>query len=119
MVSILEGELAEIIGAALVDAELTLDMTVTRSTPGGGPPFDPDPPTVTEYPCKGFVDTFSDAYLAGGLVQAGDLKIVIVATSLAVEPRPGDSVFVRGKTYSVIAVGADPAKALYELQGRA
>jgi hypothetical protein len=118
MTGLLDGELAETIGSALLDADLALDMTLTRTTPGAGPSYDPGQPTITSYGCKGFIDTFSDAYLAGGLVEAGDAKLVIIATTLAIEPQPGDGVTVRGKTYRVVAVSADPAQALFELQAR-
>jgi hypothetical protein len=118
--SILSGELAETIGDALIDADIPFDVVVTRSTPGeGGEPWDPAPAVLTDYPCKGYVDTYSEAYLSGGLVESGDVKVVIIANTLAIEPSVGDSVTARAKTYYVLNVSADPALALYELQARA
>jgi hypothetical protein len=120
MTSILEGEIAETIADALIDAAIPLDIVVTRSTPGvGSDPADPPPPTLTDYACKGFTDVFSDSFLAGGLVQRGDIKVVVVADTLAIEPAPGDQVTIRGKTYTVADVSADAALALYELQAHA
>jgi hypothetical protein len=116
--SILEGELAETIGDALLGADIPLDLVVTRSTSGGGgDPWDPDPPTLTDYPCKGFVDSYTALERAGTLIEASDVKVVIVAKTLAIKPTPADTVKVRGKTYSIVNVSADPAVALWELQG--
>ncbi|MGE0749338.1 MAG: hypothetical protein AB7K64_02010 [Variibacter sp.] len=117
--SVLEGEIAETVADALLEAAIPLDLVLTRTTPGGGDPFDPDPPTSTDYACKGFLDSYSVLERAGSLIEAGDAKIVIVATTLSIEPAPGDSVTVRGKSYAIVNVSADPAVALYELQGRA
>jgi hypothetical protein len=120
MTSILEGELAEIIGDALLDADIPLDIIVTRSTPSvGGDLFDPPPPTLIDYLCKGFVDTYSVLERAGTVIRADDAKIVIIATTIISEPKPGDLVTARGRSYYVINVSTDPARALFELQGRA
>ena len=118
MVSILEGELAETIGDALIDADIPFAITVTRSTPGDGPVYDPGPPTYTDYPCQGFIDTYATQWADSSLIEAGDVKVVIVAKTLDIEPMPGDTVTARDKTYHVINVSADPALALYELQAR-
>jgi hypothetical protein len=120
MDSILNGELADTISDALLDAGIPLDVVVTRLTPNvGGDPADPPPPTLTDHACKGFADRFSDAFIAAGLIERGDIKVVVVANTLAIEPEPGDQVTIRGKTYRVFDVSADPALALYELQARA
>jgi len=121
IMSILEGELAETIGDALLDADILLDVVVTRSTPGGGggDPWDPDPPTLTDHPCKGFVDSYRSLERAGTLIEASDVKVVIVAKTLAIGPSPADTVRVRGKRYSIVNVSADPALALWELHARA
>lgn len=117
--SILDGELADTIGDALIDANIPFAITVTRETPGDGPPYDPGDPTYTPYACQGFVDTYATQYADGSLIEAGDVKVVIVAKTLDIEPAPGDTVTARDKTYNVVNVSADPALALYELQARA
>lgn len=116
--SILTGDLGAEIGEAMLDAGLWEDVIVTVATPGGGPPHDPEPPTLTDHPCKGFVDSFTDQYLASGLVQTGDVKVNIIGVTLDVEPTPGDTVTVRGREYEIIAVSGDPAGALDELHAR-
>jgi hypothetical protein len=119
MSSILEGELADTIGDALLDAAIPLDVVIMRSTPGVIiDPADPPPPTITDHACKGFVDTYTDALRAASLVQADDVKVVIVAKTIDIVPKPLDIVMVRTKTYTVITVSTDPALALYELQAR-
>jgi hypothetical protein len=114
MSSILEGDLAETIADALIDAAVPLDIVITRFTPSvGGDPADPSPPTLTDYGCKCFADYFSDAFIAAGLIERGDIKVVVVANTLGIEPRPGDQVTIHGRTYRVFDVSADPALALY------
>jgi hypothetical protein len=119
MVSILEGELAETIGDALVDAGIPFAITITRTTPGDGPPYDPGPGTSTDYPCQGFLDTYAAQFIDGSRILEGDVKAVIIVKTLDIEPLPGDTLTAHDKTYSVITVSADPAQALYELQARA
>jgi hypothetical protein len=119
MVSILEGELAATIGDALLDAGIPFAITVTRSTPGDGPAYDPGPPVLTDYACQGFIDTYATQPNDGTSIQVGDVKAVIVASTLAIEPKAGDTVTAHGKTRTVIGVSTDPATALYELQARA
>lgn len=119
MVSILEGELAETIGDALIDADIPFAITVTRSTPGNGPAYDPGPPTFTDYPCQGFLDIYGAQFIDGSRILEGDVKAVIIAKTLDIQPLPGDTLTAHDKTYSVITVSADPAQALYELQARA
>lgn len=122
MVSILDGELAETIADALQDAAIPFAITITRDVPQDSPdPADPLPPITTDFPCQGFIDSYSAFDIANSLVSAGDAKIVVIANTLTMPspPGPGDRVTARGKTYSVINVSADPANALYELQARA
>ena len=121
MVSILEGELAETIADALTEAAIPYDVVVSRTTSvDPGTPWDPsdDTVTVTDYECRGYVDTFDDSYRAGGLVQQGDIKIVILANTLSVTPTLADTVTVRGETYQIVNVSSDPALALWEVQAR-
>jgi len=118
--SILEGELADDIAAALDSAGIPFAVTITRDVPQESPdPADPLPPISTDFACNGFIDDWDASYLASSLVERGDVKIVIIANSIAIVPVAGDRVMVRGKTYSVLNVSADPALATYTLQARA
>ena len=117
--SILEGELANEIADALDSAGVAYAIAITREVPGeGGDPFDPPPPVVTTYNGRGFVDDWDEAFLTGGLVERGDVKVIVIANSIAVVPAAGDRVTARGKTYSVLNVSADPARATFTLQAR-
>lgn len=116
MTFLLEGSLAKTIGSAFKG--LFLDAVLTRETPGtGGDPFDPPPPVVTTYPCKGLVEAYSDYFRKSGLVDAKDRKVLILATSLAVKPQAGDRVTIQHITFTLSEVSADPATAVYECRG--
>ncbi|MGB6080224.1 MAG: hypothetical protein WBF99_12270 [Xanthobacteraceae bacterium] len=105
------------IGSAL--KAVFLDAVLTRETPGeGGDPFDPPAPTVTPYSCKAIVEGYSDYFKKNGLVGAKDRKVLVLATSLAVKPEPGDLITVQNVTFSVVTVATDPATAVWEIQGR-
>lgn len=120
MASILEGELAQTIADALLDAEIPFDIVVSRSTTADGPnQWTPGAAVTTTYACKGFVEDWSIEYIAAGMVQANDLRVVIFAATLAIAPEPGDTVTVRGKSYGVLTVSPDPAVATFVMQVRA
>lgn len=120
--SILENELANIVGNALVSANLPYALTLVRETPGTPDPDEPwveVDPAIETFPCLGFEDTWSAYYIANSLVTANDLKIAIVANTLATNPQPGDKITSRGKTYTVgDYVKTDPARALWECQAK-
>ena len=121
MTSILEGELAQTIADALTDADIPYDVTITRTVPGEPDPetpWIPGEPVVTNYACQGFTETFEADYISGGLVQANDLKVVILAPTLVITPSLTDTVTVRGQTYTIIRVMPDPALATIALQVR-
>jgi hypothetical protein len=122
LVSILEGELAQTITDALLDADIPYDVTVWRTVPGEPDPetpWIPGEPTTTSYVGKGFTETFSADYISGGLVEANDLKVVILIPTLAITPELSDVVTVRGQTYTIISISPDPALATVALQVRA
>jgi hypothetical protein len=125
MASILENNLAQLVADAFVSADLFLNATLTREVPGvAADPADPPAPTTTAYPCKAIEDTWSKGLLAGGLVRGTDVRILILAKTLAVEPKPEDRITIRGATYRVVpagigglaAVQTDPARATWELR---
>lgn len=120
--SILEGELAQTITDALLDADIPYGVTITRTVPGEPDPETPWIPgedTVTAYECMGFTETFEADFISGGLVQANDVKVVILPLTLTTTPELTDYVTVRGKTYTIISIRPDPALATIALQARA
>ena len=122
MTSILDGELAAEVADALSNAAIPIDLTVTRMLPGStDPPFapwDPGPPTPDPHTCKGWPDVYMADELANSLILSTDVKVFVVATTLDIDPTPADTVTVRGVTYQVISVSADPALAIWTLQAR-
>lgn len=80
--------------------------------------------TATSYDAQGFVASYEDSDLAGGRVQTGDRKIVLLGVTIqghgltGVVPEPGDRVTIGGETYQIVTVAADPALATYTCQGR-
>lgn len=117
--SILEGELAEVIAEALIDADVPFAMSLTRTTITP-PPNDWTPGTeVTEtFQCQGFIETYSDLLKAGTFIQEGDRKAVILTVTLSTTPTLTDLLIVHGRTYSIHSIGYDPARATIELQVR-
>lgn len=114
--------LAKTVGKALNG--IFLDAVLTREIPGSGPVYDPGPPTTVTYSCKALTESYG-AYTRGqGLVAATDMKVMILATSLSVEPKPLDRIAIASQGFSgqIVAgdtpgqppVGTDPAKALWE-----
>ncbi|MDF1599719.1 hypothetical protein PZ895_08005 [Mesorhizobium sp. YIM 152430] len=119
--SLLEGELANIIGDALVSADIPYDVTIIRLTSGESDPstpWIPGEPTLTEYTGKGFVDSYSVFERAASSIETGDIKIVLVANTFSIVPNPADEIRARGVIYNVIDVQPDPARATYAVQAR-
>lgn len=123
MASPLSG-LAKTIGGAM--AGVFYDATLTRDVATPGPnAWTPGAMVPTDYPCKVLPDTWGAYSLSGGLVAAQDAKLLVLASTLAVEPKEGDRVTVQGATYTISsdggsrpAVGTDPARAVWELRAR-
>lgn len=119
--SILQGDFANEVAEALESAEVPFDLTLSRDVAQDSPAPEPgDPPIIVtvNYPCRGFIDQYDASWRAGSLIEAGDVKIIIVANTLSVEPVAGDLITARGKVYAAISVQADPAVATYQIQGR-
>jgi hypothetical protein len=103
-----------------------LDAVLTREIPGSGPAYDPGEPTTVSYPCKALAESFGAFTRGQGLVAATDMKVMILATSLSVQPRPLDKIeiavqgfsgrIVAGDTPGTPAVETDPAKAVWSVR---
>lgn len=118
MTSPLEGSLAKSIYKGMKG--LFLDATIIRDTlPAGSPdaPFDPLAPTQSMFSCKAIVETYSDFYKLNGLVKDTDRKFIILTQSLSITPAPGDRITIRGQTYTLYSVEADPALATWTCKG--
>lgn len=118
MASPLEGSLARTIGSAM--RGLFMDAVLTRDVVPSSPaydPFDPPAPVPVEYSCKAIVENYADKFRLEGLIAANERKVLILATSLSVRPRPQDRITIRGITFTVVDVKTDPAEAVWECRG--
>lgn len=103
------------------------DATLTKTTQVAGTnPWDPPASTsTTAYTCKALRDTFGATWLAGGLVDAEDVKVLILADTLSVTPEAGDRITIGSDTWTIVpagggnaAVSTDPATACFECRAR-
>lgn len=98
------------------------DHTLSRDESGA---YDPDTGAVTgavaaTYGYKGLVEEWSRYHLVNGLVPAGAVKIIVLASTLSTVPRPGDTILDENSVRYRIgdgprAVERDPAGATYTL----
>ncbi len=109
MTSLLAGSLARTIGKAM--SGLFLPATMTRG--------------ATSYPCRAIFDQWGKDSGSGGALTNPDVKALVLANSLAVEPASGDVVALQGSTFVVVsnidtkpAVSTDPARAVWTLIGK-
>jgi hypothetical protein len=119
-------DLPDLIGDALGDEFLPATLTrVTTAAPNPATPWIPGEASSATYSCRAIHDTWGATWLAGGLVGSDEVKVVILAATLAVEPQPGDTVTIRGETFTIVPAGAgkpavstDPARATWECRAR-
>lgn len=121
--SILEGQLADEVTAALDAADVPYAITVTRTVTGepGENPWDPPgEEVITPYPCRGWVENYDDDALAGTLIDARDVRVMILTTSISIEPTDStDTITVEGRELAIINVKHDASGALFVIQARA
>lgn len=108
-------------------SSLFLDATLTRDVAGTiVDPADPPLPTQTTYNMKAIEENYSAGLRGQGLVGANDIQVLILASTLTVEPQPLDRITIRGKTVTIVpmntagmkAVQSDPAKATWSCRCR-
>jgi|GEM_PF-5456665 len=124
MVSFLEGSLAKTLGKAL--SSTFLPATLARSTIAAGPnDWTPGAETVVSYTCRAIHEEWGSEWLAGGLVDASERKILILANSLSVRPEIGDRITIRAETFTIVpadsgkpAVESDPALAIWTCRAK-
>lgn len=106
------------IGPGVNDAIL---ISVTPGSRTGGQLTGGTNPTSVSTPCKGFLDVLNRNRLVGTLVADGDVVIALIGDSISggsIAPEPGDQITILSKTYEVITVDTDPAKAVYNCVSR-
>ncbi len=120
MTSPLEGSLATAIYNGMKN--LFIDATLVKDTFTAGSPvaddFDPHPPIATNYSCKAIVETYSEQTRPVGFASLSDRRIIILTPSLSVTPLPNDRITIRGSTFTILEVDADPALATWTCRAR-
>ena len=104
------------IGSVFSDTGLFFsEATLTRVTGGGGWTEGGTPAT---YPCKAMLSAYHDHLRAVADIPDTDAKMLIVGTSITVDPMKGDAVTASGRDWSIINVKVDPAGAMWACQVR-
>lgn len=114
------GKIGKAFSGIFYDAILSRDGNMPDPTKPG----EPGAVTTTTYPCKAIHEEWGTRYLTGGLVQASDRKVLILASTLSIDPLPGDRITIRGEIFTVVgegtsgqpAISTDPAKATWTLR---
>ncbi|MET4254055.1 hypothetical protein [Bradyrhizobium sp. LA6.7] len=115
--SILDSELADTLTEALNAFDIPQACIITRQEVSG-PPWDPTL-TPVDYAAMGWRDTYSAAEHLDSTVLVQDVKAYIIASSTVIVPTVTDKITITGKTYTVVNVSADPARACWVCQCRA
>ena len=95
-----------------------LDGTLRRETVASVNDLgDADTPTVTMYTFNGIRESFNAAFAASAGIPVTDIKILVIAGSLSVDPLQDDKIKIRDQWHQVREVLArDPANATFVLQ---
>lgn len=114
--SVLDDIRAEI-GSVFSDTGLFFsEATLTRVSGGGG--WAEGNEAALTHPCKAMVEAYSDHLRAVADIPGTDVKLMIVGTSIAVDPKMGDTVTIGARNWSIIRVDTDPARAMWTCQAR-
>lgn len=115
MASLLETRIREAIERGFRGKLLT--GTLRRVNYSGQDAYgDPLEVGVDEHTFEGFVDVYDAAYRARAGIPETDVRVVIIAGSLAVDPIKDDKVQVRSEWFQLRSVKTDPARAAWECQ---
>lgn len=114
--SLLDDIRAEI-GAVFEDTALFFgEATLTRADSSGG--WTEDDSTADTYPCKAVIESYSDHLRGVAGIPDTDVRVLIVGTSIAVDPIKGDVVTLGSRSFALIRVDTDPARAMWTCQAR-
>lgn len=122
MASILEGELAELVTEALEAERVPMTITVTRTVttePDPETPWIPGEEVSTAYPCRGWVENYSDDAFERTLIDERDVRVMVLTPSIAIVPTDTDTITIEGRQLSIVNVKHDASGALYIVQARA
>lgn len=126
----LDGELAQIVGDALVDAGMSKALTLTRVTATAripGSVTQGTDPTMVTHAAQGFVAQLESYLVKDTLIKNVTRVIKIYGSTInpVTVPQPGDRIAIEGVTSVIVdndggklAVQRDPASAVYTCQCR-
>jgi len=133
---LLTGRIAATINSAL--GSIFLDADLVRTVPAAVQTDKLDPtPATYRYSCKAIHERYGASLIRDGLVQTDDVRVLILANSLkvwgttedvsdAIQPRPGDRITIRHRTFVIVpagtggqpAVDGDAARAVWDCRCR-
>jgi len=122
--SILEDDIAEWVADALEAADIPYSMTIPRSHQEPPPDDWPSwqewtaPITTVEHEFQGFVDVYDARLIAAGVVNVGDVKIILIQQGMPFRPELTDTITARGETYTILDITEDPARATLEVRAK-
>src|SRR5215831_14215893 len=127
---LLDGDIANLVAAALVGAGMSMDATLIKVTPGARTPGAISAgthPSTTVYPVQGIPVSMTPFRIAGTLIAGVDRVIKLFGATLpaGITPQPGNRIAIDGSTSTIVgdsgglrAVTVDAAKAVYACQCR-
>lgn len=75
--------------------------------------------SLTEATSRGVFGSYEQSELYNSAIEPTDVKLIILQNEISIEPKNKDTIIKENsKSFRVIAVGMDPAKATYVLQVR-
>lgn len=117
MASLLETSIRQQVASAFRGQLLTCTLRRVSSTTVDDL-GDPVPGTPTTFSFDGIVDTFSAAFAAQAGIPTTDVRVLIIAGSLATDPRQDDQVKCRAEWFQLRRlIERDPANAHYVFAG--
>jgi hypothetical protein len=117
MVSILDGDVAQMVADMLADADMPRPGTLRKLIDGGTDDFGNPITTTSDHAFTGWRESYSALFAAQSGIPTTDVRIVVVATSCDATPAQQDFLQVGGVWHRVRVIeGIDPAGATIACQ---
>lgn len=108
--------------ASRVLADRGRAMILRKLTPGTySPTSGAVTQTATDYPASGAQFPYPALLIDGTRIQRGDMKVLLSAEGLAMEPDTGDQLLIGGQVWAIVsaqAIGPDGTVVVWKLQVR-
>jgi hypothetical protein len=110
-------EIRAAIGEALSDPELFFSAALLTRAAGDGGGWTDDAATAQTFPCLAMIDTYTDHLRAVADIPDTHVKLMIIGTSITVDPLKADTVAIDGASWRIMGpVQKDPAGAIWTAQ---